>query len=128
MKNLISAKLAGSILIIVSSLLLLLHVLILIQIVPVSYLWNSQAEKYVIPMESLSLLLTLTFMAIIAGKMGWIKIVKFKLFNIGLWIVFVYLLLNVIDYLILRKSTENLIFAPFTVLSALLVYRLILEN
>jgi hypothetical protein len=79
-KKLISAKLAGNILLSVMGLLIILHVLILMKIVPSELVWGGRIkdESALILSEILALAVTLLFATTIAIKIAMIKVIKFK--------------------------------------------------
>ena len=132
MRKLISAKLAGNLLLISMLLLILLHILILFKIVPSDIVWGGQigdSSSNLFIFEIIALAVTLIFTFIIAVKAGYIGSIKFRIVvNVGIWIIFAYFILNTIGNLASAVSVENLIFAPFTVLLAFLAFRLAIEK
>ena len=48
--------------------------------------------------------------------------------NIGVWIIFIFLLLNTLGNLASDVSAENFIFAPVTIVLALCAFRLRIEK
>jgi len=131
MKKIISAKIAGNILIIFLLLLFIFHILILLRIVPYEIVWGGQIRNSssLIIFEVIALFLTLVFILIISMKIGYIKAGKFrKIINIGVWFIFVYFLLNIIGNLASGVSMEKLIFAPITIIITLLAFILAVEE
>ena len=132
MKNLITSRLAGNILIVSLSLLLVFHVLVLLRVVPAEIVWGGQAmtsPSDLLMLEGFAFIITLVFLAVVSAKVGYIRANNFiKVVNVFLWIILVYLFLNLGANLISRNLVENLLFAPVTLILGLLVYRLILEN
>lgn len=131
-KKLISARLAGNILIVSLSLLMIFHVLVLFRFAPVEIVWGGQiadSPADLIALEGFALFITAVFLLIVSCKLGYIKSSSFiKIINTGLWIVFVYLIMNLSANLVSKSFFENLIFIPITLIMAILVYRLILEK
>jgi len=76
MKRLISANLAGNILLTFMGLLVIFHLLVILKLVPADIIWGGQIDNTsnaFILLEVVSLLLTLAFGIIIAAKTGYIK-------------------------------------------------------
>jgi hypothetical protein len=131
-KRLISAKLAGKILLWALGLLAAFHVLGLLRVVPSDIVWGGQiggSAANLMTLEIISLVITLLFAAIVAAKMGYILAGKFRaLVAVGVWIVFAYMILNLVGNLASAVSFENLIFAPITLIMAFLALRLAIEK
>ena len=132
MKNLISAKLAGNILLAALGLLFVFHILVLLRVLPPDIVWGGQiqgVEANLITLETIALLVTLLFMLIIAAKTGYIRAGKLSgAVNIGVWLIFAFMLLNTSGNLASGVSFENLVFAPITVLLAFCAFRLAIEK
>ena len=130
MKNFISAKLTGNILLASLGLLIVFHILVLLKMVPASILWGGQATSAnLITLEIIALVVTLFSGFIIAAKTGYIKAGKFAgVVNILTWVIFIFLLLNTLGNLASGVSAENFIFAPITLLLALCALRLAIEK
>jgi hypothetical protein len=132
MKNWLSTKLAGKILLVLFGLLVIFHILILFNLLPSNIVWGGQAgnsPSSLRTLEAISLILTIIFALIVAVKIGYIKIGNFrKAINILLWIIFAYLLLNTVGNLASGSSLEKLVFTPITVVAALLVLRLAIDR
>jgi hypothetical protein len=132
MKKLISAKLAGNILLASMGLLLIFDFLVLFKVIPADIVWGGQinsSSSNLVTLEIIALAVTLLFMTIIAMKTGYIKSGKFAgVINAGMWIVFAYLVLNTVGNLASGVSFENLVFAPITIILAFCVLRLALEK
>jgi hypothetical protein len=80
-------------------------------------------------LEGIALLVTLIFTVIIAAKTDYLKADRFKpVINIGVWIMFAYLVLNTLGNLASGVAAENLIFAPLTLVLAFLALRLAIEK
>ena len=127
----INVKWAGNLLLIAFGLLAIFDILILLNIVPSDIVWGGQikdsATKLIL--ETIALFVTFLFAAIVAAKMDYIKAGKFKkAVNIGVWIIFGYLILNTLGNLASGVSFENLIFAPITVALAICALRLAIEK
>ncbi len=132
MKKLISAKLAGNILLILFGALILFHILVLFNLLPSGMVWGGQAgnsSASLRTLEIISLAITILFAVAVAAKVGYIKAEGFRgAINVFVWIIFAYLLLNIIGNLASSSSTEKLIFTPITVIAALLTLRLAVEK
>ena len=132
MKKLITARLAGNILLAAMGLLLVLHVLVLFKVISADIVWGGQIKSSsttLITLEIIALSVTLLFMLIIAAKIGYIKSGKFSgVINIGIWVVFAYLILNTLGNLASGVSFENLVFAPITIILAFCALRLAIDK
>jgi hypothetical protein len=132
MKKLISAKLAGNILLAALGLLAIFHILVLLGVIPAEIVWGGMIQgvpSNLVMLETMALLLTLLFIVIIAAKTGHIRAGKLSgAVNIGVWLIFAYLLLNTLGNLASGVSFEKLLFAPVTILLALCAFRLAIEK
>ena len=132
MKKLISEKLAGNMLLISLGVLAIFDILILLNIVPSNIVWGGQIKDpaaNLVVLELIALVVTSIFALVIAVKMDYIKAGGFtKAVNIGVWIIFAYLILNTLGNLASDVSFENLIFAPITLVLAFCAFRLAIEK
>ncbi len=132
MKRLISAKVAGNILLVAMGLLLPFHILVLLGVIPADIVWGGMiqgAQANLITLETIALVVTLLFMLIIAAKTGYVQAGKLSgVINIGVWFIFVFLLLNTLGNLASGVSFENLVFAPITIILAICACRLAIEK
>ena len=132
MKTLISARMAGNILLISLGILTIFHILVLLNVVSPDIVWSGQAgntEVSLLTLEIIALLVTALMAVIIAAKIGYIQAGRFKVaVNIGIWIVVAYLLLNMLGNLASGVSAENFIFAPITLILALFALRLAIKE
>ncbi len=132
LKNLISARLAGNILIGFSFLFLIFHGLALIGLVPAELVWGGQTAEEPSSLQYLEIfavVINIIFLVVVAAKVGYIRahnLIRF--INICLWIILVYLFMSVGSNLVSMRSAENLVFTPVIALLALLIYRLLLEE
>ena len=132
MKKLISVKLAGNILLFSLGLLFIFHVLVLLKIIPATIVWGGQIKGVpanLVTLETVALLMTALFILIVAAKTGYIQAGKLSgAVTIGVWLIFIYLLLNTLGNLASGVSFEKLLFAPITIILALCALRLALER
>jgi len=132
MKKWISFQLAGRVLFILLSLLAVFHVLTLLHITPPNIVWGGQAgdsSENLFVMELISLVVTLFYMVIVAIKIEWINLHKFeKVVHFLIWIMFLFFVLSMFGNLVAGVSFERMVFAPFSLILALLALRLGLER
>ena len=132
MKKLISARTAGNILLCAMGLLLLFHVLVSLKIIPSDIIWGGQiqnASANLLTLEIIAFIITILFIVILLAKLEYLKVKKLRvLVNIGVWIIFIYFLLNTVGNFASGVSFENLVFAPITILLTLLALRLAIEK
>jgi len=132
MKKLISTKLAGNILLFSLGSLFIFHVLVLLKIIPAAIVWGGQIKGVpanLVTLEVVALLVTGLFILIVAAKTNYIQVGKFSgAVTIGVWLIFIYLLLNTLGNLASGISLEKLLFAPITIILALCALRLAIEK
>ena len=132
MKKIISAKLAGNILLFSLGLLFIFHVLVLLKVIPADIVWGGQIQGVpanLVTLEIVALLVTAFFILIVAAKLGYLQASKLSgAINVGLWLIFAYVLLNTLGNLASGISFEKLVFAPITILLALCALRLAIEK
>lgn len=131
MKKLISAKLAGNILLVSLAVLEVFHVLVLLKIVPFGIVWGGQIKDVysLVVFEAFAIILTSFFIIIVAIKLDYIKIKRLKrVASIGVWVMLVYFILNVIGNLTSEVTFERLIFTPITIVLTVFALRLAIEE
>ena len=132
MKKLISAKMAGNILLVCLGLLSIFHILVLLRVIPSDIVWGGQiggSSSNLYMLELISLIVTFVFMAVIVMKVDNIKTGKpKKVISVAVWVIFAYMLLNTIGNLASGVSFENMIFAPISLVLAFFALRLAIEN
>lgn len=131
MKKLISAKLAGNILLFSLAVLEVFHVLVLLKIVPFGIVWGGQIKDVysLVVFEAFAIILTSFFIIIVAIKLDYIKIKRLKrVASIGVWVMLVYFILNVIGNLTSEVTFERLIFTPITIVLTVFALRLAIEE
>lgn len=131
MKKLISFRLACKIIITINTLALLMHVLILLKIVPHDFVWGGglKTEAEVIIFESISIVVQILFISIIATKAGYVFKGKFiRTVNIGTWVMFGLMVLNTLGNIASSSGLETMVMTPITIVLALLVFRLAIEK
>lgn len=132
MKKFITVKLAGNLLLIVLVMLVIFHILILLKIIPPGIVWGGQANGSpgrLFYLELISLIVTLLFIVIVAVKLNYLRLPRLrKAANIGLWVMFVYFILNTIGNLASDVTMEKVVFTPITLILAILAFRLAIEK
>ncbi|ANX13903.1 hypothetical protein ABE41_017970 [Fictibacillus arsenicus] len=131
MKNFISLKMTSNLLLVINGFMLLLHILILLKIVPYDFIWggqiNNTADLY--RLESISILIQCGFIFIISLRAGYIFPGKLKkTANVGVWIIFIFMILNTIVNITSSSGIESLVMTPLTIILAILTFRLALEK
>lgn len=131
MKKLISVKVAGMVILVLLSGLLLLHVFILAGIISFDLVWGGNIEyKYeMIRLEIVALITTILFMIVTIYKLKFLKQKKnSKLINIGAWIMFSYFTLNVVGNILAKTGAERQIFIPISILLSVFSFRMALKK
>jgi len=131
MKKNMNAVLAGKILLSAFGLLLVLHILILAHIIPSDIVWGGRIntdKSNLTKLEIPAIVLTLFFAGIVFAKIKTIQTGKpNKLITIGMWVVFVYLVMNALGNFASGVSAETLFFGPLTIVMALCALALALK-
>jgi hypothetical protein len=77
----------------------------------------------------MSIFIQILFIFIIALKAGYILPGKLKrTATIGIWVIFVFMIMNTIGNLASSSGLETLIMTPLTILLAILTFRLAIEK
>ncbi len=127
MKKLISARGAGNILLVALGLVMVFDVLVIVGVLPSDIVWGGQlgdsAATRVI-LESVALVVALLFAVVIAAKVGYLQAGAFgRVVTVGVWVICGFFILNTLGNLASGASFEKLIFAPVTVVLAILAWR-----
>lgn len=128
MKKLLSATLAGNLLIGLMIFLAIVHVLVLFRIVPSEVILGRQIDgEYLTFFVWIYLFAIAVFSSVVAFKTRSLKFEKPapRIVDTGLWILLVYAALNLGSNLVSRSALENVYLAPFTLIFIFLVHRLI---
>jgi hypothetical protein len=107
-----------------------MHILILLKIVPFDFVWGGRlkSETDLIIFESISIVVQILFISIVAVKAGYLFKGKFKkTVYVGTWVMFGLMVLNTIGNLVSISSLETMVMTPITCLLALLIFRLAIE-
>jgi hypothetical protein len=130
MKKIISVRLASNIIITINTLAILMHVLILLRVLPYDFVWGGRLEgEEIIVFESVSIVVQILFISIIAVKAGYFFKGRFKrTVNVCLWLLFGLMLLNTLGNIASNSSFETMVMTPLTLVLALLVFRLAIEK
>ena len=130
MKKIISIRLASNLIIIINTLALLMHVLILLKVLPHDFVWGGRLKgEEIIIFESVSIVVQILFISIIAVKAGYLFKGRFKrTVNVCLWVLFGLMLLNTLGNLASNSGFETMVMTPLTLVLALLVFRLAIEK
>ena len=132
MKKILSANLAGKILIALFIVLLIMHALILLGVLPSSIIWGGQIKEdqsNLLGLEAVAITLSFLFIGLTTLKIRQINSGGKKLLvNLGSWLVFAYLVMNILGNFASGVSLETLIFGPLTIVMALCALRIALEK
>lgn len=132
MKNLISPKTAGIIMLIIFLLLVKMHLLIMLKLIPSDFVWGGQTGQNpsdLIMMEIIAVLVLILFALIVIVKIKFLFPDKFRrLSTIGMWLIFAYFGLNTVGNLLSPNMLEKLIFTPVAIILSLLSLRLTIEK
>lgn len=121
---------AVNIMLFLLSAMLVYHFLIITQVIPYEATWGGRLKsvEQMYRFESVSILLNLIIVFIVAVKGGYIKrITPGKLTNILLWLIVVLFAFNTIGNIASVSKIEAIIFTPVTLLYTILCARIAVE-
>jgi len=126
----IDIKLATMIMMGLLSFFVVFHLLILSGVVPYSIVWGGRLQNvtqmYVF--EAVSLTINLVVIAVVGIKGGYIKpYLPDKLVTFLLWVFVILFALNTVGNLFAESKLEQILFAPLTLISTVLFYRMAIE-
>ncbi|MGS2780535.1 hypothetical protein ACVBAX_25100 [Robertmurraya sp. GLU-23] len=130
MKKFISFKLASTSIITIYTLALFMHILILFQVIPYHFIWggrlNNSTDMYIF--ETISISLQILFLFVIGVKAGYFFKGQFnRMINMGIWVMFVLMILNTLGNLASTSFFETIIMTPITAFLAILLFRIGIE-
>ncbi|WP_108124794.1 hypothetical protein [Saccharospirillum mangrovi] len=123
-------SLAANILLTMLLCLVVFHLLLLVGVVPFDQVWGGRLNNtvQVRVFETISLVVTVLVMAVVAMKVGYLRPVLVPwLINAVLWVLVGLFLLNALGNLASTQAVETFVFTPVTMIAALLCYRLVIE-
>ena len=129
MKKVISEKVALYGVLVILSLITVFHVLILIGVIPFDIVWGGRltSREEMLRMESVSLLLNLLMLGIVARRAGWLKWGPGpRIIRILFWVMAGLFALNTLGNLASTRDLERAIFTPLTLLLVVFCWRLAL--
>jgi hypothetical protein len=127
----INVRLAGSILLLIMCFLAIMNIMILFHVVPYDIIMGGQLKNMAVAniAVSLSLIIIILFSLMIALKLNYITTTRFhKALTIGIWVMFIYFVLNTIGNLASEVKFENFVFAPISIVVSFLTWRLAVEK
>lgn len=130
MKNLLSKKSAGIILIASLIFLMLFHLLVAIQVLPGDIVWGGTLdENAVVQYELIAILITGFLLFFAYAKAGYISnnIIK-KIANVLIWLMVVYFAFMILGNLTAKTWTEKIIFIPLSALMFISSLKLAIEK
>jgi hypothetical protein len=129
---LIKARAAANSLLVALGALALFHVLMLLRVLPAGVAWGGRAGDSpgsLVVLEAVGLLVSGLFALIVAAKIGYLKGRGLgQIARIGTWVVFGYFVLNILGNIASTSPAQRVLFAPVSVLLALLALRLAVEK
>ena len=130
-KNLISPQLAVKTAVIIFGLLVLFHALILLGVLPNSFVWGAKTTDAaeIAKLETVALIMSLFFLIFFLLKKYLMKNGRSqKAINIFLWIMFIWFTFNIIGNILSSSTIEKIIFIPVSIVLSLASLRLAIEK
>ena len=131
MKDLISPKLSVNTAILVLGLLALFHILILLGVLPNSFVWGAKTTDAaeIAKLETVALIMSLIFLSFFLIKKYLMnKGNSQKTINIFMWIMFIWFTFNIIGNILSSSTIEKVIFIPVSIILSLVSWRLALQK
>ncbi|MEI6950774.1 hypothetical protein V9K67_26565 [Paraflavisolibacter sp. H34] len=131
MKKMISESFARNGLLVLFSLFCLFHLLVLLGVIPFDIVWGGRLtnRQEMLQMESVSLLLNLLMLAVVAVRAGRLPVrIPAKVITVILWLMVGLFALNTLGNLFSLNGFERAVFTPVTLLLSLFCLRLALEG
>jgi len=130
MRNIISTKLTARIILVILASLIVFHLSVIIGIMPAYWVWGEQAdESTVLPLELIAIVINISFGIFILIKTRYLADRNHsKVVNIGLYVIFAFLLFRTVNQFISEVSADRYIFAPIAFILAILTLRLAIEK
>ncbi|MEC7771863.1 MAG: hypothetical protein VX798_11815 [Bacteroidota bacterium] len=120
-------KIAGRLLLMLLSLLVVFHVLVLLDVLPYDQTWGGsiQDKSQVIAYEGFAIVLTLVFILMVSIKLDYLKIKRLqKVADIAIWIMVGFFAISLIGNIMAKGAMERTIFTPLSIVLVLLSFRL----
>ena len=129
MCNLIGVSAAGNILLVLFGMLFVFHLLVLTGVIPYNIVWAGKiANKTdLIKMETISLLVLILASLVITLRMEYLRLgISPSITRIGIWILFVFFVLNTLGNLTAVNPIEKYGFGLLTMLISILFLKLVI--
>lgn len=127
MWNLIGVRAAGNILLVLFGMLFVFHLLVLTGVIPYNIVWAGKiANKTdLIKMETISLVVLILASLVITLRMEYLRLgISPLIIRIGIWILFVFFVLNTLGNLTAVSPIEKYGFGLLTILISILLLKL----
>lgn len=124
-------RVAGNLLIILLSLLVIFHALVLMDIFPYDQTWGGsiQDKSQVILYEGFATALNIIFILIVSIKLDYLKIHGLKkMASIGIWVMCAFFTLSLIGNIMAEGQLERTIFIPLSIILLLLSFKIALSK
>ena len=126
-----SVKRAANIILVILLCVLVFHILVLAGLIPFTIVWGGRLEtvSQMYVFEAVSLIINLAIMSVVGMKVGYINpYLNGKIINAILWFLVALFLLNTVGNIVSLSALEAVVFTPLTLISALLFYRMAIEQ
>lgn len=110
MKNLLTAKQAGNVLLVIFSLMILFHIVVLLGFVPLDMVWGGRIENRedLVYFETFSIVVTVLAIFVVATKVGYLCVPKWKkIASVLMWLIFALFVLNTVGNAFAETNIER---------------------
>lgn len=127
----IDVQLAGILMLVIVSCVVVFHLLVLSGAIPYSVVWGgrlvSVSQMYLL--EAVAITINLVVIATVAMKVGYIKpFIPKRAVTLLLWILVIIFALNTVGNLFSETTLETILFTPLTLVCAVLCYRMAIDG
>lgn len=131
MKNLLTAEQAGTILLVIFSLVIVFHIVALIGFVPTNMVWGGRLEtrEELVVFELLSLVIVMLAILVVCIRLGYIQWPRLMpVAKVAMWVIFVLFVLNTIGNALAVTDLERYGAGVVTLLLSFLSWRVAVEK
>lgn len=127
----INIRFAAILMLVLLSCVIVFHLLVLSGTIPYSVVWGGRLESVsqMYLFEAMSITINLMIIVIIAIKAGYVKpFISKRTLTFLLWALAILFALNTVGNLLATTILETILFTPLTLISAVLCYRMAIED
>ena len=128
--KIINIRFAANLMLVMLSCVVVFHLLVLSGAIPYNFVWGGRLEStsQMYSFEVVSIIINLVVIAIVGMKVEYIKpFIPKRAVTFLLWGLAILFALNTVGNIFSKTTLETILFTPFTLISAVLCYRMAIE-